>query len=230
MKQMIQNIIIALVTLVSASAFAADSQVTGTITLSGVLAPKAISINFALNDCGAGTTLAACKSTLNSATFAGHANNASLNIGNIVDGETNVRYVQFEAKTKMILLKNDFVQFIAALTSSTNDITVTLHQMNYLAGGRAAFGQTTLGIPGVSDLSAGEAMLNGVNFTLNNVLTSYYDSSVDNPAVVNDKVFFAQANGEEMIVRGVLAVTFGQNATSSAYNAVITAGFIAKDN
>lgn len=230
MNQMIQKTILALATVLSASAFAADSQVTGTITLSGVLAPKAINITFALNDCGAMTTLAACKSTLNTATFAGHMNNTSLNIGNIVDGETNVRYVQFEAKTKMILLKNDYLQFIAALTSSTNDITVSLQQLNFIRGGRAAFGQTTLGVTGVSDLSLGEAMLDGVDLTLNNILTSYYDSSVDNPAVVNDKVFFAQANGEELIVRGVLAVTFGENATSSAYNAVITAGFIAKDN
>lgn len=215
---------------VAGSAIAADEQTTGTITLSGVLAPKAISIQFAVKDCGATATFATCKSTLNAATFTGHAQDVSLNIGNIAEGQLNVRYVQFEAKTKMMLFKNDYLQFISALTSSTNDIKVLVKQLNFVKGGKATFGQTTLGLPGTADLSLNEAMLDEVSLQLTNVLTALWDQTVDNPAQVNDKVFFAAATNEELVVRGVLEVSFGANATSSAYSAVVTAGFVAKDN
>lgn len=216
--------------LVAGAVMAADDQVTGTITFSGVLAPKAISINFALNDCGAGTDLATCVSALDTATFSSHAQDVSLDLGNIADGETFSRFVQFEAKVKMILFANDYLQFIAALTSSTNDIDVSLRQLNFVSGGRAAFGQTTLGAIGVADLAENEAMLDGTDVLITNVSTALWDQSTDNPGQPNDKVFFAVSNSEELVVRGVLEVEFGEDATSSAYNAVITAGFIAKDN
>ena len=218
------------VAFMASSAIAADSQTTGTITLSGVLAPKAISIQFAVNDCGATADFSTCLSTLNGASFSGHAQDVSLNIGNIADGEQNTRFIQFEAKSKVILFKNDYLQFISALTSSTNDIKVELRQLNFVRGGKASFGQTTLGIPATADLALNEAMLDDVSLPLTAVLTALWDQSVDNPAQVNDKVFFATATGEELVVRGVMAVTFGEDATSSAYSAVITAGFVAKDN
>ena len=102
-----KTLVLLFVTIFSVNIATADDQVTGTITLSGVLAPKALNIQFAVNDCGAGTTLAACVAGLNGAAFAGHAQDVSLNLGNIADGESNVRYVQFEAKSKMILFAND---------------------------------------------------------------------------------------------------------------------------
>lgn len=208
----------------------ADDQVTGTITFSGVLAPKALNIKFALNDCGQATELATCVAGLDAATFAGHAQDVTLNVGNIADGGTNTRFVQFEVKSKMILFANDYLQFIAALTSSTNDIEVSLRQLNFVSGGRASFGQTTLGAVGVADLSVNEPMLDDVDLLLTNILTPVWDQTVENPAQPNDKVFMAVANGEELVIRGVLEVAFGEDATSDAYNAVVTAGFIAKDN
>ena len=225
-----KTLVLLFVTIFSVNIATADDQVTGTITLSGVLAPKALNIQFAVNDCGAGTTLAACVAGLNGAAFAGHAQDVSLNLGNIADGESNVRYVQFEAKSKMILFANDYLQFIAALTASTNDIDVALQQLNFVSGGKATFGQTTLGAVGVADLAANEPMLDAVDVALTGVLTPLWDQTADNPAQPNDKVFLAVANGDELVIRGVLEVAFGEDATSSAYNAVITAGFIAKDN
>ncbi len=225
-----KTLVLLFVTIFSVNIATADDQVTGTITLSGVLAPKALNIQFAVNDCGAGTTLAACVASLNGAAFAGHAQDVSLNIGNIADGESNVRYVQFEAKSKMILFANDYLQFIAALTASTNDIDVALQQLNFVSGGKSTFGQTTLGAVGVADLAANEPMLDAVDIDLSGVLTPLWDQTADNPAQPNDKVFLAVANGDELVIRGVLEVAFGEDATSSAYNAVITAGFIAKDN
>ncbi|WP_408098889.1 hypothetical protein ACJVC5_08215 [Peredibacter sp. HCB2-198] len=230
---MLKKSIMALLSIafVAGSAIAVDEQTTGTITLSGVLAPKAVSIQFAVKDCGVTTDFATCKSTLNAATFSGHAQDVSLNIGNIADGQLNVRYVQFEAKAKMMLFKNDYLQFIAALTSSTNDIKIKVKQLNFVKGGKATFGQTTLGIPGTSDLSLNEPMLDEVSLPLTtNVLTAVWDQVTDNPQQVNDKVFFATATNEELVVRGVLEVSFGETATSSTYNAVVTAGFLAKDN
>lgn len=73
-------------------------------------------------------------------------------------------------------------------------------------------------------------MISRVSLSLTNVLSPIWDQSVDNPQMVNDKVFFATANNEELTVRGVLEVSFGAGATSSAYSAVVTAGFLAKDN
>lgn len=212
------------------TAIAADEQTTGTITLSGVLAPKAISIQFAVKDCGATADFATCKSSLNAAAFTGHAQDVSLNIGNIGEAGSNTRYVQFEAKAKMMLFKNDYLQFIAGLTSSTNDVKVQLKQLNFVRGGKTTFGQTTLGVPGTADLSLNEAMLDEVSLDLINVLTALWDQSTDNPGQVNDKVFFATATNDELVVRGIFEVSFDDEATSSAYSAVITTGFIAKDN
>lgn len=215
----------------SGSVMAADDQVTGTITLTGALAPKAISIEFALNDCLAGTTLAACKSTLNAATFTGHATNKTLAVGNLATTTSvdNRRFIQFEAKTKMILFKNDYLQFIAALTAVTNDIEVKVRELRFVRGGKSTFGQTTLG-NATSSLALNEAMLTGVELDLTSTLTTLWDQTVENPAQTNDKVFLATATGDELVVRGVLELAFGDEATSSNYSAEITAGFVAKDN
>lgn len=218
--------------LVSSSLMAADETVTGTITLSGTLAPKATSIVFSLNDCGAAVVLAAdCIATLNTATFpTTHVNTATLVVGNLAatTSTNNKRYIQFEAKTKAILFANDYLQFIAGLTSTTNNVKVSLQQLNFVKGGRLLFGQTTLGNT-ANNLSANEIMTSTVT-DLTPVITTIWNQLVDNPGVPNEKVFFANTTGEELVVRGVLELSYTDAATSSAYSATVTAGFIAKDN
>lgn len=212
----------------------ADDQVTGTITFSGVLAPKAYEIKFAVEPCAYTATLSECVTDLDSTTFTGHVKNATATVGNMATGETNVRYVKFEAKAKMILFANDYLQFIAGQTATTNDIKVSLMQLNYVSGGNSTFGQTLLGNSTLGEtVEGGDVMItravdNGIELT--STVSAVYDQTVDEPAQANEKVFMAVKTGEELVIRGVLAVAFEEDATSSAYSAEVTAGFIAKDN
>lgn len=218
------------VALVSTLSFAQDASRIGTITINGVFAPKLFSFDIALNDCGAGTTLVDCETDLDTAVFAGHTENAVINIGNIADGEDNVRHIQFEMKARLLAFRNDYIQLIMAQTASTNDIDVSLRRLTWVSGGLSTFGQTTLGEPGVLDLAANEAMLDGIDYILTVLPTTVYDQTVDAPGVVNEFVLNAAGAPRAVTLRGVLTVTFGDQATSSAYSSTIQTTFIVKDN
>lgn len=208
----------------------ADDEITGTITLEGILAPKAISIGYSLIDCGATATEATCKNTLEGATFTvNHVQHASINLGNIAENGNNVRYVQFEAKTKLVLFKGDYLQFKASLIGSEtqNDVKVTLKKLIFVRGGTSTLGQTTLGAPG-QQLVLNQALISTDYELLADTVTTIWNQ-LSIPGVANNKVFFAAADGNELIVRGVLAIEFGADATSSNFKAKINAGFIAKD-
>lgn len=216
------------------NAQAADDSISGTITINGALSPKVFSIDIALLACDAGKTLATCTTELDTDSFSGHTDDATLALGNLVDGSEegdNFRYVKFEIKSKTVINAEDYLVISKALTSTTNDIEVALRQLNFVSGGNSSFGQTTLGDAAAAgtSLDANEAMLDGVDLALTSTLTEVYNQSTDNPATVNAKVFQAVGAPKNMVLRGILEIAYGDTATSENYEAVIQVQLKAKD-
>ncbi len=224
-----KKIIVSLLAVLSISSFAADSTQTGTITLSGLFAPIAVDVEFALNDCGAGVDLTTCDGTLNAASFAGHTNTASIGLGGLTSDPDNItRYVQFEMRVRGILFKNDYVQVLAGLTSSLNDVSAELSRLSFVSVG-GAFGNNTLGDTSGLSLSANERIIDtGEEVTLA-ALTAAWDQDSDANVDTNNKVVLA-TTAAPLVFRGILGITFDEDATSSAFNTVVTMGVTFKDN
>ncbi|WP_419172013.1 hypothetical protein [Halobacteriovorax sp.] len=210
----------------SLSTFAADSSANGSITLSGLFSPKVSSIKIALADCGKDVSLNDCDATLASTTFGTYSQDATLDLGTF-DGEENIRYVKFEIKSQMLLFKGDYLKIAKSLTSSTNDIAVTLEKMVFVSAGSSVFGQQTLG-NATSSLSAGDVMVSSAQ-EITSTSTEVYNSSSDAPGVANGKVLSALTNANALTVRGILAVEAGDEATSSTFNAEINVAFTGVD-
>ena len=212
--------------LLSVNTLAADSSANGTITFSGLFSPKVSSIEIALIDCGQDVTLATCESDLTTASFSGHTQDATIALGSF-NGVETTRYVKFEIKSKMLLFKGDYLKIAKTLTSSTNDVAVSLEKMIFMSAGSSVFGQTTLG-DATSNLATGDVMVS-TSTAITSTTSEVYDSSSDNPGVVNAKVLSALTNTSALTVRGVLAIEAGDEATSDNFQAKINVSFTGID-
>lgn len=217
------------------NAQAQDDSISGTITFSGTLSPKVFSLEIALKACDDGNDLATCTTELNSETFAGHANDATLALGDLTENsededDVTSRFVFFEIKSKTVILKEDYLVISQALTSSDNDIDVNLRLLTFVDGGNSVFGLETLGDPAApaTSLATNEAMFSG-DTALTSTLSEVYNQSTDNPETVNSKVLLAASSNTNLVIRGIIEVAYGEEATSEDYEAVITTQFTAKD-
>ncbi|MFG1492389.1 hypothetical protein ABMA75_02405 [Halobacteriovorax sp. ZH4_bin.1] len=213
--------LIKLVTLASAlsfSSFAADSEATGSITLSGIFSPKVSTVSIALVDCGADVSFNDCDATLASTNFGSHTQDASLGLGTF-NGESNTRFVKFEIKSKMLLFKGDTLKISKSLDTSSNDVTVALEKMIFVSAGSSLYGQQTLGDTS-SNLSNGSIMVD-TKEVLTNVPADVYDSGAANPGVANAKVLSALLDNTALTVRGIISLEAGDEATSDNFSAKI---------
>ncbi|MFG1483616.1 hypothetical protein ABMA79_05140 [Halobacteriovorax sp. HFRX-2_2] len=215
-----------LATALSFSTFAADSTANGSITLSGGFSPKVNSVSIALVDCGQDVSFNDCDATLESTSFGTHTQDASLALGNL-DGESNVRYVKFEIKSKMLLFKNDYLKISKSLTSSANDVSVALEKMIFISAGLGSYGQQTLGA-GSATLATGDIMVD-TKKDITDVASEVYNSSAANPGVANAKVLSALVDNSALTVRGIISLEAGDEATSSDFSAVINVAFTGVD-
>ncbi|MGI4992979.1 hypothetical protein ACRXCV_10130 [Halobacteriovorax sp. GFR7] len=221
--------LIKLVTLASAlsfSTFAADSTANGSITLSGGFSPKVNSVSIALVDCGQDVSFNDCDATLESTNFGTHANDASLPLGTL-DGESNIRYVKFEIKSKMLLFKGDYLKITKTLGTSSNDVSVALEKMIFVSAGLSTYGQQTLG-GAASSLSAGDIMVD-TKKNITDVASEVYNSATANPGEANAKVLSALVDNSALTVRGIISLEAGDEATSSDFEAVINVAFTGVD-
>lgn len=210
--------LIKLVTLalaLSFSSFAADSTANGTITLSGTFSPKVSTVSIALVDCGKDISFNDCDATLESTTFASHQKDASLSLGTL-DGESNVRYVKFEIKSKMLLFAGDTLKISKSLEIPSSDVSVALEKMIFVSAGSNLFGQQTLGDTS-SNLSNGSIMVD-TKEVLTDVAAGVYDSGAANPGVANAKVLSALQDNTALTVRGIISLETTDTAQSRDFS------------
>ncbi|WP_419173403.1 hypothetical protein [Halobacteriovorax sp.] len=210
----------------SFNAMATDSTGNGSITLSGGFSPKVNSVSIALADCGEDVSFNDCDATLSTTNFSGHVQDATLNLGTF-DGESNIRFVKFEIKSKLLLFKGDSLKIAKSLTSSTNDVSVSLEKMIFVSAGSNTFGQQTLGNSS-ANLSSGSVMFDSSK-DITDIASDMYNSAAENPGASNAKVLSALTDSTAFTVRGILALEAGDEAKSEDFDAKINVAITGVD-
>ena len=206
----------------------ADDEDRVTVSFTGTLTPKVLAISAAIDDsvCD-GDDYATCKTKEASASFSGHQSGTitASNV-NLTNSEADLKqYFWFEMKSSFLSLKNDYVQLLSTMTSNNNDLHVTVKNIIFksVGGGLSGLGQTTLGgITVPTSLAANEVMIGDTGTEITNSTNVIWDTVIDLGAA-NNKVIIATP-GNELIIRGIIEVTFSEDATSAAFQTNINFG------